>query len=181
MCQKEHCAKCASLLSYAQIAGDPKLHLLLTLRRREIERERLKAQLPAGATAPPQPQQPQQPEEFLACTKCAIVVTRQEKARMYREVFTWGRRDNRLRIIYEEGIVWSRREMEKLFPRYARLVDSISREGSGKVFDPFSNPKTVGFSVDHSANDIDADFIHNYEVRSPLLATNLTCVRVVPG
>ncbi len=183
MCQKEHCAKCASLLSYAQIAGDPKLHLLLTLRRREIERERLKAQLPAGATAPPQPQQPQQPEEFLACTKCAIVVTRQEKARMYREVFTWGRRDNRLRIIYEEGVVWSRREMEKLFPRYARLVDSISREGSGKVFDPFSNPKTVGFSVDHSANDIDADFIHNYEVRSPSLSLtiNLTCVRVVPG
>lgn len=163
MCQKEHCAKCASLLSYAQIAGDPKLHLLLTLRRREIERERLKAQLPAGATVPPQPQQPQQPEEFLACTKCAIVVTRQEKARMYREVFAWGRRDNRLRIIYEEGVVWSRREMEKLFPRYARLVDAISREGSGKVFDPFSNPKTVGFSVDHSANDIDADFIHNYE------------------
>jgi hypothetical protein len=175
MCQKEHCAKCASLLSYAQIAGDPKLHLLLTLRRREIERERLKAQLPAGATVPPQPQQPQQPEDFLACTKCAIVVTRQEKARMYREVFAWGRRDNRLRIIYEEGVVWSRREMEKLFPRYARLVDAISREGSGKVFDPFSNPKTVGFSVDHSANDIDADFIHNYEVRSPSLTTNLMC------
>jgi hypothetical protein len=158
MCQREHCAKCTSLLSHAQIAGDPKLFLLLTLRRRELARERqklLQPSLPVAASP--------QPEEFVACTKCSIVVTRQEKARMYQEVFGWGRKGYGMRVLYEEGIVRSRREMEKLFPRYSRLVNAISKE-EGRVFDPFSSPKTVGLSFDAERTDqVDTDFINNYE------------------
>jgi hypothetical protein len=154
-CEKTHCSRCLNLLSFEKILTHTNLPSInstsetspsattSTLNRsKNLETSTITTTTSNSSLLSPPP------ETFFSCKKCEILIFRQEEHRIYALALAAGAK-HPLRIIYEKLIAVKRR-ISGIFPHYEHVVSSIAFEnsstGSAAVFDPFANPKTVGFS-----------------------------------